>query len=455
MKRFGNLWVKVCDRKNVERATVDVIGTTLTKMTSRKNAYEKTNPGKVYKLRVCEEEAIYAREHFDEYVERIVKALENETYCFGEMLAAVVYEHKRRQIDYPAHLDDRVYHHCLMNVTGPLMIDKMTRDTYGSLKGRGLNQIAEKMKVALRTHPDWMYVQTDFHHCYASISHEKLKALLRRVFKDTKVLRMFDLIIDQFSPGLAIGVFPSGYLANLFISPLGHLLKEKYHVKYVFIYMDDIVCLVESKKEAHEVLEAINEFGNDVGLEVKKNARIAPVSSGIRTCGYTFYPTHTLLRKSIKERMKRNIKKWEGADDATFKLKLASHYGWCSHADCRHLIRVSFGDRYYVFQKNMEAQKYKKLSEIRAKDNWFGLPRESRMSIKELFNKEIIVFELMDVVIKGESKIAVRFAFVDSEDEMHYFITRSGVIAERLSMAKDDMPFIATIKEEKNYFKIE
>ena len=77
------------------------------------------------------------------------------------------------------------------------------------------------------------------------------------------------------------------------------------------------------------------------------------------------------------------------------------------------------------------------------------------MSIKELFNKEIIVFELMDVVIKGESKIAVRFAFVDSEDEMHYFITRSGVIAERLSMAKDDMPFIATIKEEKNYFKIE
>jgi len=459
MKRYGNIWPLICEEKNVRLATYDVMTTTLSKMKKRKEMFENRvsrkglDPVKnVYHYRICEKEAIYIKEHFEEYIKWVQKQLVDETYEFGNMIAATVFEPKKRQIDYPEHLADRVYHHCLINVVGPLFIEKMTADTYGSLKGRGLTQIATKIQRALREHPDWYFVQTDFRHYYENNNHDILKKDIRRVFKDIKLIRMLDMVIDHFNPGLAIGVFPSSYLANLYAASLDHLLKEKHRVAYVFRYMDDIVCIVPDKPSAKKILEVIREWGKEQGLEVKKNARIAPVTYGIKTCGYEFYPTHTRLRKSIKVEMKKSIKKWKYSDDATFKLKLASHYGWCKHGNCRHLVRKAFGDKYYIFAKNME---YKRLSDIKAKDNWFGLPKESRVSVKSLFGQEIVIFEFLNVVIKGEDKIAVRYAPISNDADQHYFITKSAVIADRLSQVKDELPFIATLSEEKNYYKID
>ena len=147
------------------------------------------------------------------------------------------------------------------------------------------------------------------------------------------------------------------------------------------------------------------------------------------------------------QRSVRNLTKL-GVDDATLKLKTASHFGWAKHANCRNLLRTTFGDKIYLYEKNMEI---KRLSEIRGLDNWFGVPKEKRISIKDLFNKEIIFFDFLITTIKNESKVVVKFAFVDNPDDFHIFITRSDVMKDRLERDKDVMPFIATIKQIKNY----
>lgn len=94
---------------------------------------------------------------------------------------------------------------------------------------------------------------------------------------------------------------------------------------------------------------------------------------------------------------------------------------------------------------------FKRLSEIRDAEDWFGLPRDKRVSIESLFNADIIFFEHLITTIKNETKVVVKFAFPDSPEDYRYFITRSDVIRDQLERDKDVMPFIATIKKIKNY----
>lgn len=446
MKRFGNIWPSICDEANVRRAVSEVLQTT--RVSLRRSTRRYVN--RRQQARMQEMSDLESR--FDEYVTEFRNELLSESYSFGEMVKAEVREPKLRKIDYPVHLRDRVYHHALMNVAAPFLMSKMTADTYSSMKGRGLMSLSCKLKRALMQHPDWYYVQTDFHHFYESIRHDIMKEDLRRTFKDGSVLRMFDAIIDNHPKGLAIGVGPSAYLANLYLSQLDHQLKEKERVPFVFRYMDNIVCLVPTKAEAHRILGVIRDHGLSRGLELNKDWCIAPVRTGIDMCGYVFFPAHTRLRKSLKIRMKHTVRRNRHADDPTFKRKLAPHFGWCKHANCRHLLRVALGDRFTLFEKNMQ---YKRLSDIKAADQWFGLPRSARRSILDLVNREIIFFEYKEVKVRGEDKVAVRFAFPENDSESLLFLTRSEVIKDRLAKTAADMPFIATIRHDKNYFYFE
>ena len=93
----------------------------------------------------------------------------------------------------------------------------------------------------------------------------------------------------------------------------------------------------------------------------------------------------------------------------------------------------------------------RRLSEIKEANNWFGLSKDKRISIKKLFDTEIVFFESIDITIKGENKIAVKFAYPENLEEPLYFITRSDVIRDRLQNDAEHMPFLATVKRIKNY----
>lgn len=265
---------------------------------------------------------------------------------------------------------------------------------------------------------------------------------------------MLDAIIDVHEQGLAIGVYPSQYLANLVMAKIDHWAKEVQHIPYYFRYMDDIVMVLPSKEMAKEVLERITIELEALKLTVKNNWRIAPVANGIDFIGYKFYPTHTQLRKRIKQAMQKRVRQLtkQGVDDATFKRKLASHFGWCKHGDCRNLLRTTLKDKIYLFENNME---YKRLSEIRESENWFGLPKDKRVSIKDLYDKDVVFFDFLTATIRGEEKIVVKFGYPDNPEDYRMFITRSEVMKSRLERDKDVMPFVATIKQIKNYVAYE
>lgn len=427
MKRYGGLWVKICDRANIELAADNAL-----------------------KNKSITRERQYFIDNRKVLLDKLEESLNNETYRFSFLKYFKVFEPKERNIHHSPFYPDKILHHAVMNICKPLFIEKMTADTYGSIKGRGITMASTKLKRALENCSDWYYLQIDCKKFYQSIDHDVCKETIRRVIKCKQTLRMLDAIIDVHEEGLAIGVYPSQYLANLVLSRIDHWAKEVMRVKHYFRYMDDIVILVENKWKAHEVLEQITAEFAKIKLTIKNNARIAPVVCGIDFIGYKFYPTYTRLRKSIKERMQSNIRRLnkKGVDDEEFKRKTASHFGWCKHANCRHLFKTALGDKLYLYEHNME---FKRLSELRESENWFGLSKDKRVSIKTLFDKDIVFFDYMTVNIKGEEKVVVKFAYPESPEDYMSFITRSEVMKDRLAKDKDKMPFIAQIKQIKNY----
>lgn len=96
---------------------------------------------------------------------------------------------------------------------------------------------------------------------------------------------------------------------------------------------------------------------------------------------------------------------------------------------------------------------YKRLSELRPTKNWFGLPRtpDRLVKLEDLYGVEIVVFDFLKATIRGEEKFVVKFGYMDNPENYKLFITRSGVIMDRLERDKKLMPFAATFKRYKNY----
>ncbi len=245
-----------------------------------------------------------------------------------------IHEPKERVIAKLPYFPDRITHHAVMNVLEPVFMSCFTADTYSCIKGRGIHAAAYNLRKALRDEAATRYcLKLDIRKFYPSIDHDVLKALLRRKFKDEDLLWLLDEIIDS-TEGLPIGNYLSQYFANFYLTHFDHWLKEVKGIRHYFRYCDDLVMLSPDKPSLHTLLDQIKDYLATLKLEVKPNHQIFPVSAqGIDFVGYRFYHTHTLLRKSIKQRFARMLLHNPNPQS------IASYNGWLKHCDAKHLTK--------------------------------------------------------------------------------------------------------------------
>jgi hypothetical protein len=84
-------------------------------------------------------------------------------------------------------------------------------------------------------------------------------------------------------------------------------------------------------------------LAENLKLEIKGNWQIFPIASrGIDFVGYVFYHTHTLLRKSIKQRFCRRLarinRRRKLLTDEEFKQSICPWWGWTKYCNSRNLI---------------------------------------------------------------------------------------------------------------------
>lgn len=271
----------------------------------------------------------------DNNIASLRETLQAQKFVNSPYFLFTINDPKEREISCLPFFPDRVVHHACMQVLEPFFMSVFTKDTYSSIKGRGVHAAAKAVKKALSLKAETTYcLKLDIKKFYPSINHDVLKQLLRKKIKDQRLLLLLDVIIDS-APGMPIGNYPSQFFANFYLTEFDHWLKEQIGVRYYFRYADDMVILSHDKAFLHRVLSQIRSYLQDnLKLTVKENYQIFPVEDrGIDFVGYVFYQSHTLLRKNIKKRFAQAI-----ADGAGPPV-IAAYMGWVKHCNSRHLIK--------------------------------------------------------------------------------------------------------------------
>lgn len=161
--------------------------------------------------------------------------------------------------------------------------------------------------------------------------------------------------------GIPIGNYFSQYDGNFFLSGFDHWIKEVKRVKHYYRYMDDICIFARTKEELHQLLAEINEyFIQNLKLRIKGNYQIFPsFIRGIDFVGYRIFLKDTLLRKSTCQEFERKMtairKKIESGQEMNYSewCAINSYKGWLKYCDSSRLSEKyiepiqPYADRYY------------------------------------------------------------------------------------------------------------
>lgn len=199
MKRIGNLYEKIYSIDNLLLAD------------------KKARKGKINTKEVIK---------FDEDKYRSIsilhQILKNETYKTSEYKVFILYDPKEREVFKLPYFPDRIVHHSIMNILENIFIKTFTTNTYNCIKGRGIHKAFYKLKNSLKDIENTKYcLKLDIKKFYPNINNEILKNLLRKKFKDKKLLKLLDEIIDS-TIGIPIGNYLSQYFANFYLSYFDH-----------------------------------------------------------------------------------------------------------------------------------------------------------------------------------------------------------------------------------------
>lgn len=408
MKRLGNIFHEICSLDNLRLAD------------------KKARKGKLTQLGV---------KQFDRNAETnlflLHDALLNRTFRTSEYKVFKIKDPKEREVHRLPYYPDRIVHHAVMNRLESMFMANFTADTFSCIKGKGIHGASYQLRKALQDTKNTQFcLKLDIKKFYHSVNHAILKALVRRKIKDKDLLWLLDEIIDS-AEGLPIGNYLSQYLANYYLSPMDHWIKETLRVKHYFRYADDIVILGNNKKDLHAVLAQIREHMKvNLKLQVKENYQVFPVSSrGIDFVGYVHYHEVVYLRKGIKKRLCKAV--LNGGNH----LSAASYYGWLKHCDSKNLL------------KKLKMTRFSELN-IKPKSN--GMEGE-KIKIDRVLNKEIKIlrYEIKPskYTEKGNGNCLYMQAEVDGAKRVIF--SGSTILMDMIQQAPETaFPITATIVKE-------
>lgn len=320
MKRFGNLYYRICDIDNLYLA------------------YTKARKGKGNTYGVIQFE-----KELDDNINALHEELSEGKYVTSEYQTFIIHDPKKREI-YRLPFRDRVVHHAIMNILEDIWTPIFISHTYSCIKGRGIHGVMKHLKKDLKDIQNTKYcLKMDIRKYYPSIDHLILKNIVRKKIKDKRLLELLDGIIDS-APGIPIGNYLSQFFANLYLSYFGHWLKEERRIKYYYRYADDMVILASNKEKLHSLLGDVKSYlHNNLHLDLKDNYQIFPVDNrGIDFVGYVFFHTHILMRKSIKKNFCRKVAKLNKKKTVPhdYKMAICSWIGWAKHCNSKNLIKT-------------------------------------------------------------------------------------------------------------------
>lgn len=220
-----------------------------------------------------------------------------------------IYDPKERQIC-AAPFEQRVLHHALMNVCHDRFERAQIDHSYASRLDKGTYAAVEQAHRFSRQN-GW-FLKLDFRKYFDSLDHTVMKHQLRRLFKDPAALALFDRIIDSYETaagrGVPIGNLTSQYLANHYLSPLDHYIKESLHIRAYVRYMDDLVFWHDAKDALLAAGQAVETYARDRLALMLKPFCLNRCDYGLPFVGYLVFLGQVRLAKRSRNRYARKLR---------------------------------------------------------------------------------------------------------------------------------------------------
>jgi retron-type reverse transcriptase len=323
-RSFNDLWERFIDFENIY------------------HAFRAASTGKRYRW-----ESLKFSAELETEIITLINNLIWDMYELEPYRQFFVFEPKQRLIAAPS-FRDRVVHHAIVQIIGPIFENRFIAETFACITGRGTHAaVARTVKYARAARRAWesyYILKCDISRFFPSVDHDILKRIITRTISDKRLLRLIYIIIQSYESagqdgkGIPIGALTSQLFANVYLDPLDHYIKEVCKEKYYIRYMDDFVILHKDKARLHELLCKIENFLHDtLKLNLNPKTGIFPGKHGIDFCGYRIWPTHTKPRKTTIKRAKRRLKKYARqyqADPAILehaRASIQSYLGYIKH----------------------------------------------------------------------------------------------------------------------------
>lgn len=380
--------------------------------------------------------------HREEVIRELSDRIKAGTYTVRDYREREINENgKIRRIQILT-MKDRIAVHAIMAVVDRHLKKRFIRTTSASIKERGMHDLLAYIHRDMQEQPEttrYCY-KFDISKFYESIDQDTVMDCVRRVFKDRRLITLLDGFVRMMPRGLSIGLRSSQGLGNLLLSVhLDHVLKDECGVRHFYRYCDDGVVLTASKRELWEVREIVHNQMESIGLKVKANERVFPVTEGIDFLGYVIRPDYIRLRKRIKKKAAAKLN--EVKSRKRRREIIASLYGMSKHADCNNMFHKLTG-------KEMKSFKDLKIA-YKPDDGKKRFPG-AVVSIRELVNLPIVVkdYETGIHTEQGEDRCIVS---IEQSGEPKKFFTNSEEmknILAQISELPDGFPFETTIRAE-------
>lgn len=265
---------------------------------------------------------------------------------------------KERDVQAPTVLK-RVGVHAIMVIVEKYTYPSLIKNTAASIKGRGMHWMHHIIEEDLQNVPELMryFYKSDIEHYYDNIDQSLMKGVLREYICDETLLPMLDNFTELLPHGLSKGLRSSQCYANIFLSHVDHVMCENAltymlgeEKRYLYFrYCDDVVIWGEDKRTLWKMRDLYVSELAKIGLNVKSNEAVRPISEGLDYLGFIQYEDYSLLRKRIKQNAARKLHRIKSRKRR--QEIIGSFKGMACHADCKHLYYKLTGRRMKKFSE--------------------------------------------------------------------------------------------------------
>jgi len=306
-------------------------------------AHIKSRKGKGYRIEVIEFNLKQ-----EEYILWLLEQLQTGKYKHGGYTTFYITEPKVRKIEKSRYIDRIVHRWVVDNFLELAFVPQFIPTSYACLKNRGMHKacldVQKAMKHCKNIWNEYYILKMDIAKYFDNIDKKILYKILTRKIKDKKLLWLIREILyaQKREKGLEIGNYTSQMFANIYLNELDQYIKHKLKVKYYFRYLDDEICLLQTKKQAKQVLEKVENFlEKELELKLNKKTQIFKNKQGVNFCGYKINEYRLKIRDKGKRRLKKKVK-YEKITSKEAKKYLAGHLGYIKIANTKNLMDKLF-----------------------------------------------------------------------------------------------------------------